>query len=258
MIALVDIGNTRFKYTFVEDAFIKDISNTQINEKYTEINEYWNESWFEQHLLDVSHVILGNVALKSYEELLQVWCNKKNIILKVVKSQPYYKGVTNGYRKYQQLGVDRWLAVLGASQLCPSENVLIIDSGTATTLDVLDQTGMHHGGWILPGIQMMSSSILSSTSQVKGEIQSISSLSFGLDSSENISHASWAATIGFIEQGVILAKEKMKLPVSILLTGGNGKVLNKLLASTKSAEKIHFIQDLVFVGLSCYIDEESS
>jgi len=257
VIALVDIGNTRFKYTFVKNACLKELLNRTAQVKYSENNEYWNDSWLERHFLDVTHIILGNVASESYAELLQAWCNKKNIILKNVKSQPYFNGVTNGYRKYQQLGVDRWLAIVGANQLCPNEHLLIIDSGTATTLDVLDQTGKHHGGWILPGIQMMSSSILSSTSQVKGELQLISSLSFGQDSSENISHASWAATIGFIEQGVILAEEKFKSSVSILLTGGNGKLLNKLLSNTQYADKVDFIEDLVFSGLTCYINDES-
>ena len=51
------------------------------------------------------------------------------------------------------LGVDRWLAILAAAfKLYPQKNVLIIDAGTATTVDLLAKSGVHQGGWILPGI----------------------------------------------------------------------------------------------------------
>lgn len=64
-------------------------------------------------------------------------------------------GVRNGYQRPQQLGVDRWLAMLAAFHLPQRgiDNTLcVIDCGTALTLDVLDATGQHLGGYIAPGL----------------------------------------------------------------------------------------------------------
>ena len=35
------------------------------------------------------------------------------------------------------MGVDRWLAILGAQHLMPNLNLIIVDAGTATTVDIL-------------------------------------------------------------------------------------------------------------------------
>ncbi len=62
----------------------------------------------------------------------------------------------------EQLGVDRWLGLLAchARGLYPA---VVVDAGTATTVDVLDARGVHQGGFILPGLEMMRSSLLQGT-----------------------------------------------------------------------------------------------
>lgn len=59
-------------------------------------------------------------------------------------------GVVNGYDNPGQLGVDRWLALLGAAELVDVD-CLVIDAGSAITLDLLRADGSHLGGAILPG-----------------------------------------------------------------------------------------------------------
>ncbi len=64
-------------------------------------------------------------------------------------------GVRNGYQQPQQLGVDRWLAMLAAFHLpqrAADQALCVIDCGTALTLDVLDASGQHLGGYIAPGL----------------------------------------------------------------------------------------------------------
>ena len=66
------------------------------------------------------------------------------------ESQAEACGVVNGYSRPGQLGVDRWLALLGAAQ--HGGDVMIIDAGSAITLDLLRADGRHLGGAILPGL----------------------------------------------------------------------------------------------------------
>lgn len=61
-----------------------------------------------------------------------------------------------------QLGVDRWLALLA----CRSPGrlpCLVVDCGTAITVDLLDADGVHPGGYILPGLALMRDSLLEGT-----------------------------------------------------------------------------------------------
>lgn len=51
---------------------------------------------------------------------------------------------------YPGLGVDRWLAIQPAWSATRAAFCLV-DAGTATTIDVVDDAGVHRGGWILPG-----------------------------------------------------------------------------------------------------------
>ena len=65
-------------------------------------------------------------------------------------TQPEALGVTNGYARPEQLGVDRWLALLAAADIVDGD-CMVIDAGSAITLDLLRGDGTHLGGAILPG-----------------------------------------------------------------------------------------------------------
>ena len=60
-------------------------------------------------------------------------------------------GVKNAYRDPERLGADRWMALIAASEMV-SGNVIVIDAGSAITVDLLRADGQHLGGAILPGI----------------------------------------------------------------------------------------------------------
>lgn len=62
--------------------------------------------------------------------------------------------ITNHYRTPRTLGADRLAAVVGARELKPDENLLIIDAGTCITYEMVDKQGNYWGGNIAPGMQM--------------------------------------------------------------------------------------------------------
>lgn len=67
-----------------------------------------------------------------------------------LQAQEYAAGVQNGYLEPEKLGVDRWLALLGAAEFA-SVDKLIVDAGSAITIDLLSKDGKHLGGAIMPG-----------------------------------------------------------------------------------------------------------
>ncbi|MBI2306058.1 MAG: type III pantothenate kinase [Rhodocyclales bacterium] len=74
-------------------------------------------------------------------------------------------GVRNGYAQPAQLGADRWAALVGARGRC-ADACLVVCAGTATTIDLLAADGTFRGGVILPGFDLMRSSLARNTAQL--------------------------------------------------------------------------------------------
>lgn len=76
-----------------------------------------------------------------------------SVPVEVARSSARAAGVVNAYREPDTLGVDRWLAMLAArarsTGLC-----VVIDCGTAITLDIVEADGRHRGGYIVPGLAL--------------------------------------------------------------------------------------------------------
>ncbi|MBR1928842.1 MAG: type III pantothenate kinase [Paludibacteraceae bacterium] len=62
--------------------------------------------------------------------------------------------IANCYDTPHTLGQDRLAAAVGGASLCPKENLLIIDAGSAITYDFVSEQGEYLGGNIAPGIKM--------------------------------------------------------------------------------------------------------
>jgi type III pantothenate kinase len=75
---------------------------------------------------------------------------------------PSQCGVTNSYANPAQLGADRWAALIGARHLWPGAS-LVVNAGTATTVDVLAADGVFRGGLILPGVDLMKKALADHT-----------------------------------------------------------------------------------------------
>ncbi|RGP39468.1 Pantothenate kinase [Altererythrobacter insulae] len=138
----------------------------------------------------------------------------------------------------------------------PDENILIIDAGTATTVDLLNRNGQHQGGWILAGIKALFTSIVSNSTLVHAQSKTQASLTFGTNTTDNVNNACWAATVGMIEQAIVQAKKIVDVD-RIILTGGDGKALTQLLLAQTSqhsftVENILFMEHLIFYGLEQY------
>ncbi len=74
-------------------------------------------------------------------------------------------GLRNTYEP-EKLGIDRWLAALAAHHIYPNTNLLIVNMGTATTIDVVSAASLFLGGCILPGLMTMLASLGQATAQL--------------------------------------------------------------------------------------------
>ena len=81
-------------------------------------------------------------------------------------------GVTNRYAVPTQLGADRWASLVAAWRRSTSTDLfppacVVVNAGTAVTIDALDESGVFHGGLILPGMRLMREALVENTAGLK-------------------------------------------------------------------------------------------
>ncbi len=224
---LIDIGNTRIKWARVQDDKWLQSGVTYL-ESAAELSSQISE-WSE-----IDEVWVSNVAGNAIgDEILALGIKQTHMIA----SQKLQCGVSNGYAEFTQLGSDRWASLIAAWNMLRSK-CLVVTSGTATTIDALSESGEFTGGLILPGIELMQSSLTVATDQletIRGQYQP-----FPLNTADAIFSGALQACCGAVErQRMLLGND-----VPVILSGGGADVLEPYLG--KSVQKI---DKLVLHGL---------
>lgn len=99
-----------------------------------------------------------NVAGAAGEALLQAWESRLGRPICRITGRAQGGGVISGYHQPEQLGADRFAALVGARQRC-RQNCLVVCAGSALTVDWLGADGRHRGGLILPGRSLMTQAV---------------------------------------------------------------------------------------------------
>ena len=151
-------------------------------------------------------------------------------------------GVTNQYADVSRLGIDRWLAMLAAYRRAGGA-CMVIDSGTALTIDVVDAQGLHLGGHIIPGLRLMRGSLESNTAIRLSDNYSAYSQSLGHSTDEAVFNGTVTALLATIkQQSESLARVG---DVEIYFAGGDAELLHGLAGLDRS----EIVTSLVFDGL---------
>lgn len=99
----------------------------------------------------ISKVILSSVKPKD-DELVRFLSENFEYFLELDNQTELPIG--NLYETPETLGKDRLAAAVGANELFPDRNLLIIDAGTAITFDLVSEKNQFIGGNISPGLEM--------------------------------------------------------------------------------------------------------
>ncbi len=262
-----DIGNTRLKWAAVEStqniadrnkklwAYSGSISNQsfQSPELRAELSDYISKTMPKPDAIGFC-CVAASAAIDNLRSLFPQW---QNLDWKQFTGSSPYEGVRTLYEEPGKLGADRWAALIGARALS-NTNTLVVNTGTATTIDLLGGNGVHYGGWILPGLSLMQESLQSNTAQLPLAIRSstpAAQAKFGTNTNEAITGGCDAAQMGAILRAVYLAK-KIHHPVErIWLDGGNAKILATEIKQFPelAALPIEPIEGLVLRGLWAWL-----
>ncbi|MCH8538611.1 MAG: type III pantothenate kinase [Alkalimonas sp.] len=162
-----------------------------------------------------------------------------------IESEAYRFGISNCYSQPHLLGVDRWLAMLGANWLYSKTDCLVIDAGTAVTIDWLAADGQHQGGWILPGLKLQQQSVVQKTAKVFNADTHQARLAQGNDTVSCLQNGCLATVLGAIAQAW-----QLQPMTKLVLTGGDAGILQSYL----KAYPLQVQADLLFCGLSRFIE----
>ncbi len=160
--------------------------------------------------------------------------------------------IVNRYDTPQTLGQDRLAAAVGAKNLCPNENLLIIDAGSAITYDFVSAEGEYMGGNIAPGIKMRFTMLQRMTKKlplVDAEENELIPL-FGTNTRDAIAAGVIRGVAYEVKGYMRTLKEKMP-HYQTFLTGGHAPyVLNNVRSSRNEKREIRYEKNLVLIGLN--------
>jgi type III pantothenate kinase len=239
----VDIGNSRLKWACSEDNLLSLVQavNYQPNDFIDILSAQWTP------LLPPSNVYISNVGKPDLNSLCEQWCRQMWKLTPIfAHTTKKYLDISNGYDVPQALGVDRWLALIGARPHL-SENLCVVDCGTAVTIDVLKVNGLYAGGLILAGLLASRSALIHNAAALKNiELnQLVNYINLAKNTHDGIALGTIYAIAGCIE------KVAADHHAQVILTGGDAVFIIPHL-------KCHFLHlpDLVLQGLSRWANEQ--
>lgn len=126
---------------------------------------------------------------------------------------------------YPQLGCDRWLA-LQHPWLERREGLCVIDCGTAITVDLVDDSGQHRGGWIMAGLASLRHGLLSKARRLPAPASDDLNLgSPATDSAQAIAAGTLLQALGGIDQALDRCEGVLGRTLVPYLGGGDAATL---------------------------------
>jgi len=193
-----------------------------------------NKSSIQSNFSRTIKKILKN---KQVEIVYISYVNKyaKDIVLKIIKKELVgvetkilnkrtFKNFKLRYNKPNTLGMDRFLNCVGAQSISIKKSFIVVDIGTATTIDVIDSKLTIIGGVIIPGPITSYQSLISSTSMIGNHSIRITKKILGNSTKESLSSGFTYGHYLMISSFVNLIKKKYKKPFKVIVTGGLSEI----------------------------------
>ena len=221
---LIDIGNTRLEWRMRHEK-----RETQGQQLCSEPLPDWPQTLQKVVVACVSGAEEIADTLRAVFAERLIWLDAP---------QKEYSGFIHCYPQPERLGVDRWLAMLGARRYHQG-SVMVADAGTALTIDLLDAENRHLGGYIVPGLSMSQQVLFQKTDKVKPfqDEMKVNAQTLGKNTVQCVAAGTERQQLALLQS---MQREYPQYP--LLMTGGDGQRLAKSLA-------VQYYENLVLDGL---------
>lgn len=258
LLIAIDVGNSRIKLGLFEKACDADGPQlpTYVRSMAVEIDEEvpWKElaQWAYQIHSGISTVVLGGVNPRGRDKVLDGWpvtCWPDPVVVE----NPFNLPLTVNVDSVRAVGVDRLFNAIAANVIrAPDQAVIIVDSGTATTVDVVSPEGVFEGGAILPGFQLCARALHQYTALLphipNSELAVSTPAPLGKNTRDALRSGLFWGQLGAVKELVGHLHKELPDGVLTLVTGGAGRLLVPQMPSDVLHEPFLTLQGLVIVG----------
>lgn len=233
---LFDLGNSRLKFApLLGDGRVGTIA------AITHGGRCFAAGWEAELPADCTRACVASVGPDSLFERLHAALSAAGARVERVRTQAECDGVRIAYADPARLGVDRFLALLGA-HAGGNGAALVVGVGTALTIDLLAADGRHLGGRIAPSPMLMREALHARATQLP--VSGGDYVAFAGDTADALASGCEGAALALVERSLAEAGERVGAAASLLLHGGGAPALLPRLPSARHAPA------LVFDGLA--------
>jgi len=239
---LIDAGNTRIKLVLAEGDDWRPVENLPIQQAGDLTQRFAD-------LLNVQQVWVSNVAGEEVARQIRAACATRSWLPQFIAARVTQGGVRNCYEQPAQLGSDRWAALIAAWHQVGGA-CLVVNCGTATTIDALSAQGKFLGGLIVPGVDLMQRSLVAAAAQLhewSGEYAD-----FPCNTADALFSGAVHANCGAIERQYALLNHA---EAPVVLSGGAAEQLQEQLRHLNLP--VRMVDNLVLQGLLLIAQETS-
>ncbi len=162
---VVDIGNSRIKWASVEAGVLGGQGTADYQD---ETLERELDAAFKDRG-EPTAIAYCSVGASATGNILERWTREHWGIEAVrVRTAAEGFGVRCAYAQPETLGADRWAALVACRHQGKGAAV-VVDCGTAITLDAISEGGEHLGGVIVPGVTLMRHALTTRTDQIPAQ-----------------------------------------------------------------------------------------
>lgn len=244
---LLDVGNTSIKWAYDDGESESLVESGEVRHR-SSTPEAAAQLVAQLAVAPTAAYAVNVAGSKLAAELVASLADRFGVNLQFIATSARFGDLVNGYRAVEQLGADRWAAIVGAWQRY-QRAVCVIDAGTALTVDVVNGQGQHQGGIIVPGLHLMRASLNLETSDISGfaskRVKDAGPDWYGLDTGSAVEKGTLFMLRATINAAITESGVGDVRP-AVVLTGGDAGLLAPLLAYPGELRPL-----LVLEGLRC-------
>lgn len=242
----IDAGNTNINFAvFDGDKFIARWRFTTMHQRPADEYAAMLSTLMQSENIEKKDI--KNIIIASVVPQIMIALNK--LCANFFKVKPVIVGENTKYPikikidNPNEIGADRVVNAVAARKVY-NKPAIIIDFGTATTFDVIDEKGDYRGGVISPGINLSLSALQEAAAMLPRVWIKKPRKVIATNTKEAMQSGIYWGYIGLIEGIVTRIKSEMKNKPVVIATGGLAPMFGE---STKVIEKIE--PDLTIIGL---------
>jgi type III pantothenate kinase len=240
----IDVGNSSIKWGLFDQGVLLEHFRLDLEDVSS-----WEKSWNARCKDSVKSILICGVvpdALKKHHRWLLDICHKVKVVTHL--DLPMQIKVDNP----SVTGIDRLVASFAALKLTvETDAVIVVDAGSAVTVDLASCKDGFLGGAIMPGLKLMARSLNQYTAQLP-EISITDQIrqTAGANTIDAISFGVGNAFIGGISMLIRKLEKQSGTKATLFFTGGDGFLLANHLNEGNG-----YFPNLVLTGLSLLVEE---